>query len=366
MARVHNFNAGPAAIPLPVLESAREELLDFESSGMSILEHSHRGKVYDDVHNEAIELLRELLEINDDYQVMFLQGGASMQFAMLPMNLLGPEQAADYIVTGTWGQKAFDEAKRLKLRFGVKPNVAVSTEEDGRYTSLPDMSEVELNPKAAYVHITSNNTVSGTQWHDFPDTKRVPLIADMSSDVLWRRFDVSKLGGFYAGAQKNVGPSGVAIVVLRRDLVNAVRSDIPNILSYRVHSDKNSLYHTPNTFGVMMIRNVLRHLKEKGMTIVERENRRKAAKLYEAIDAHGDFYTCPIPNKKHRSFMNVVFNLATPELEGQFVKEAADEGLVGLKGHRSVGGIRASIYNAATDDSVSALVSFMSDFQSRG
>jgi len=357
MSRVHNFNAGPAALPLPVLERAQREMVEFEGSGMSLLEHSHRGKVYEAVHNQAIALLRELVGIGDEYEILFLQGGASLQFAMLAMNLLHPGKSADYLLTGVWSKKALSEAKLLG-----KPRVAADTAKDV-YTRVPRQDELSLDPEAAYVHMTTNNTIFGTQWHYDPEVGSVPLLADMSSDFLWKPFDIKRYGMVYAGAQKNIGPSGLAVVVMRKDLIAAGRKDIPVILRYDTHAENQSLYNTPNTFAIYMVRNVLEHVKGMGgLAAVEKTNRAKAKVLYDAIDGDADFWRCPV-EKDSRSTMNVVWRLPTEELEERFVKEATKAGFVGLKGHRSAGGIRASIYNAAPEESVAALVEFMAAFR---
>lgn len=357
MARVHNFNAGPAALPLAALERAREELLDLGGSGMSVIEHSHRGKDYDVIHNEAIALLRKLLGISDDYHVLFLQGGASQQFAMVPMNLLPQGKSADYVLTGGWSEKALEEAKTVG-----NVRVAASTAVDGKYARIPKASELSLDESAAYVHITSNNTLFGTQWTSFPDVGHAPLVADMSSDLLWRKIDVSKFGLIYAGAQKNIGPSGLVVVIVRKDLVESGRRDIPKIFRYKTHADNNSLYNTPPTFSIYLVRNVLSLLDAQGgLDAIEAVNRKKGEVLYGTIDELSDFYRSPV-EKESRSLMNVVFRLPTPELEERFVAEAKKASLVGLKGHRSVGGIRASTYNAVSLESVTALASFMRDF----
>ena len=357
MARVHNFNAGPAALPLAALERARDELIDFAGTGMSIAEHSHRGKDYEGVHDQAIALVRELLGVPESHEILLLQGGASLQFAMVPMNLLPPGKSADYILTGGWSEKALDEAKMVGAT-----RVAATTKVDGRYHRIPAQTELALDPAAAYVHITSNNTLDGTQWSAFPDTGAVPLVADMSSDFMWRKLDVGRFGLIYAGAQKNVGPSGIVIVIVRKDLVEAGRKDIPKILRYKTHADNRSLYNTPPTFSVYLVRNVLQWLKQKGgLDAVERTNRAKGQMLYAAIDGRADFYRCPV-DRDSRSYMNVVFRLPSEALEEKFVAEAKKAKLVGLKGHRSVGGIRASIYNAVSVDSVTALVEFMNGF----
>jgi len=357
MARVHNFNPGPAALPLAALERARDELVDFRGSGMSIIEHSHRGKEYESVHDEAIALIRELLSVSDDYHVLFLQGGASQQFAMVPMNLLPAGKSADYVITGGWSEKALEEAKIVG-----SVRVAATTAVNGKYARIPKASELELDPNAAYVHITSNNTLFGTEWFDFPDTGKVPLVADMSSDFMWRKFDVSRFGLVYAGAQKNVGPSGIAVVLARKDLVEGGRKDIPKIFRYKTHADNRSLYNTPPTFSIYLVRNVLSWLKEQGgLEGIEKLNREKGRVLYGTIDEFADFYRAPV-EKDSRSLMNVVFRLPTEALEEKFVTEAKKRKLVGLKGHRSVGGIRVSTYNAVSLESVQVLTTFMREF----
>jgi len=358
MARVHNFNAGPAGLPLPALERAQRELIDFQGTGMSIMEHSHRGKAFEAVHNEAIGLIRELCGVPDEYHVLFLQGGASHQFAMVPLNLLPPGKSADYIVTGGWSEKARDEASRIGTA-----RVAASTAEGKRYTRIPRQSALSLDPDAAYVHMTTNNTLFGTQWHWLPEVGRTPLVADMSSDFMWKPFDVSKFALIYAGAQKNIGPSGVAVVIVKKEIVDSARTDIPVIFRYATHASNNSLYNTPPTFSIYLIRNVLSYTKEiGGLAEVERRNVKKAALLYGAIDADADFFRAPV-EKESRSTMNVVFRLPTEELEKRFVSEAAAAQMVGLAGHRSTGGIRASLYNAVSYESVERLVQFMKDFR---
>jgi len=357
MARVMNFNPGPAALPLAALERARDELIDFRGSGMSIIEHSHRGKEYEAVHDEAIALTRELLSVSDNYHVLFLQGGASQQFAVVPMNLLPSGKSADYILTGGWSEKALEEAKLIG-----QTRVAASTGENGKYTRIPRKDELKLDPNAAYVHMTSNNTLFGTQWFEFPETGNVPLVADMSSDFMWRKFDVNRFALIYAGAQKNIGPSGIVLVIARKDIVEGGRKDIPKIFRYKTHADNRSLYNTPPTFSIYLVRNVLSWMKEQGgLSAMEKINREKGRLLYEAIDRHADYYRCPVATDS-RSLMNVVFRLPTEALEEQFVGEAKKKGMVGLKGHRSVGGIRVSLYNAVSVESVKALTAFMDDF----
>ena len=360
MARVYNFNAGPAALPLAALEKAQKELLEYEDTGMSIMEHSHRGPAFDAVHNEAIALLKELYGVGDDYDVLLLQGGASLQFAMIPMNFIADGGSADYVDTGAWSKKAFEEANRIH-----KARWAASTRVDGKCASVPKQGDLDLASDAAYVHITTNNTIFGTQYHDVPDTGSVPLIADMSSDILWRPMDVSRFGMIYAGAQKNIGPSGLAVVFLNKTLLDKAREDVPNILSYRIHAKKNSLYNTPNTWGIYMVRTILSQVKEMGGLVeMEKRNRAKADKLYGAIDGAPDFFRSPV-DKASRSVMNVVWRLPTEEQEKTFIAEAAKAGLMGLKGHRSVGGCRASIYNAVPAEGIDKLVEFMEEFRKR-
>jgi phosphoserine aminotransferase len=356
--RAINFNAGPAALPLSALERAARELLDVQGTGMSIMEHSHRGKTYEAIHNEAISLTRELLSVPDDYDVLLLQGGASGQFAMLPMNLLEAGRSADYVLTGSWSQKAYKEAKTIG-----EARVACSTEQDKKFARIPKQDELKLDPNAAYLHITTNNTIFGTQWHSMPDSGKVPLAADMSSDILSRPVDVKRFGVIYAGAQKNLGPSGVVLVIIKKELVAAGRKDIPTIFQYRTHSENNSLYNTPNTFGIYILRNVLDDMKKNGgVSAMEKHNRDKGAALYAAIDARPDFYRCPV-EKESRSLMNVVFTLPNAELEGEFLAGAQKRNMIGLKGHRSVGGIRVSMYNACLAEWITQLTEYMNEFQ---
>jgi phosphoserine aminotransferase len=347
----------PAALPLAVLERAREELLDFQGTGMSIMEHSHRGKAYEAVHDEAIALLVELAGIPATHQVLFMQGGASMQFALVPMNFLHGK-SADYLHTGSWSKLAMDEAKL----FG-SVRLAASTEKD-KFTRVPRPDELELDAGAAYVHVTSNNTIEGTQYHYDPDTRGVPLVADMSSDFLWKKPDVSRYAMIYAGAQKNLGPSGVVVVVARKDFFESGKKDIPKIFKYTTFAQANSLYNTPPTFAIYLVRNVLAWVKSMGIDKLHAQNEDKARLLYGALDAHADYYRAPV-DKASRSTMNVVFRLPSEALEDQFVKDATKAGLIGLKGHRSVGGIRASIYNAVSVDDVKTLVGFMEEFAKR-
>ena len=353
-----NFNAGPAALPLAALERAQAELTDVGGTGMSVMEHSHRGKAYEAIHNEAIALTRELLNVPESYQILLLQGGASQQFATVPMNLLPQGKSADYVLTGAWSQKAYKEGKSVGT-----VRVAATTEKDGKFGRIPAQSEISFDANAAYAHITSNNTIFGTQWDKFPDTGSVPLIADMSSDLMWRPIDVSKFGLIYAGAQKNLGPSGLVLAIVRKDLIEGGRKHIPTIFQYRTHAENNSLYNTPPTFSVYLLRNVLDEYKKAGgLAALEKRNREKAALIYDVIDARSDFYASPV-EKAARSTMNIVFTLKTPELEAEFLAEAQKRKMVGLKGHRSVGGFRASTYNAVLPEWCKALADFMKEFK---
>jgi len=360
MSRVHNFNAGPAVLPVPVLEQVQRELLDYKGTGMSVMEMSHRTKVFQAIIDDAELRLRQLLGISDDYAVLFLQGGASLQFSMVPMNLMTADQSADVILTGAWTQKAVKEIKRVG-----KVRIVASSEADN-FTYIPKVSTDQFDPNAAFAAITTNNTIFGTQYRDIPNTGNVPLVADMSSDILCRPINVNQFGLIYAGAQKNVGPSGVTIVIIRKDLVERAPDSIATMLQYRTHVKEGSLYNTIPTFGVYIIGLVLKWIGDLGgLTAIAELNERKAAKLYKAIDDSG-FYRSPV-QKDSRSIMNVVYRIqdGNEALEKQFVSEAEAAGFIGIKGHRSVGGLRASIYNALPEKSVDALIEFMSDFQAK-
>jgi phosphoserine aminotransferase len=370
-----NFNAGPAALPLPALERARDELLDFSKSGMSVMEHSHRGKEYEAVHDEAMALLRELANIPATHEILFVQGGASQMFAQVPMNLLHPGKVGQYLVNGAWGEKALSEGKTTSALIGASVKVAGTTGEgegkEKQYKRVPLPTEVKVEDGAAYLHITSNETIHGIQFEvdparPFPNPGAVPMIADMSSDLLWRPMDYSKFGLVYAGAQKNIGPSGIVVLVVSKALIEAGRKDIPKIFQLRTVAENKSLYNTPPTFAIYLVRNVLLWLKGLGgLPAMEARNRKKAGVLYAAIDRNAGYYRSPV-EKQSRSVMNVVFRLPTEADEERFVKEAKAKGMVGLKGHRSVGGIRASIYNAAQPEWIDALASFMDDFAKKG
>ena len=356
--RIFNFSAGPAVLPVPVLEEAQRDMLSLPGVGMSVMEISHRSKTFDEIIGKAESGLRELLGIPSNYHVLFLQGGASLQFSMVPMNFLPADGSADYVLTGSWGKKALKEAKKVG---GV--NVA-ATMADGGFTRVPSREEMSLNPHAAYVHITSNETIEGVEWKHDPDVGDVPLVADASSNILSRAVDIDKYGIIYAGAQKNMGPSGVTLVILRDDLLQRVPENLPTMLDFRIHVENKSLYNTPNTWGIYILSLVCKWLQENGgLAAMERENETKAGLLYDAIDAT-DFYRGHA-DADCRSNMNVTFRLPAEELEKKFVAEATAQGLDGLKGHRSVGGIRASIYNAFPRAGVEALVSFMKDFERR-
>ena len=370
MNRKINFNAGPAALPLPALERARDEFLDFAGSGMSVMEHSHRGKEYEAVHDEAIALVRELLGVPASYEVLLLQGGATALFAQIPLNFLEKGATAQYLVTGAWGEKALGEAKIVSALFGASvavQSLGVGEGKEKSFTRVPAPSGVKAAPGASYLHITSNETIHGVEYNvdpsrAFPGTGAVPLIADMSSDFLWRPFDVTKFGMVYAGAQKNIGPSGVVVAVVSKELLEKGRKDIPKIFQFRTHAEIKSLYNTPPTFGVYMVRNVLSWLKgQGGLAKMEEVNRKKAARLYGVIDANPEFFRSPV-ERESRSVMNVVFRLPSPELEERFIAEAKKQGMIGLKGHRSVGGIRVSAYNAVSFEWVNTLAAFMEAF----
>jgi phosphoserine aminotransferase len=354
--RIFNFSAGPAVLPVPVLEEAQRDMLSLPGVGMSVMEISHRSKTFDEIMGRADAGIRELLAVPENYHVLFLQGGASLQFSMIPMNFLPVEGSADYVITGSWGKKALKEAKRSGL-----VNVA-ATMADGGFTRVPADDEITFDPKAAYVHITSNETIEGVQWKRDLDTHGVPLMVDASSDILSRRINVGKYALIYAGAQKNIGPSGVTLVILRDDLLKRIPDRLHTMLDYRTHVENKSLYNTPNTWGIYIISLVCKWLKEKGgLEAMERENDAKAKLIYDAIDGTG-FYRGHADSDA-RSPMNVTFRLPSEELEKKFASEATARGLDGLKGHRSVGGIRASIYNAFPKEGVEALVSFMRDFE---
>ena len=356
--RVFNFNAGPSALPLPVLERIREELLDWRGTGMSVMEMSHRSPEFEAINAAAEAGLRRHLAIPDDYAVIFVQGGGSMQFTMAPMNLCLPGKPVDLIHTGTWTAKALGELKK-----GVLHHVAASTE-SVKFTRVPRQDELRLSPESSYVHLCTNNTIEGTQWHIMPETGAAPLVADMSSDICSRPIDVGKFGLIFAGAQKNLGPSGATVVIIRKDLAERADKNLPTLLQYRTHIKEKSLYHTPPTFAIYIIGLVMEWIESAGgILAIEKRNEAKAKLLYDAIENSGGYYGCPV-EKSSRSQMNVVFRVAggSEAVEKQFAKEAEAAGLVGTPGHRSVGGMRVSLYNAVTLEAVEALTSFMREF----
>ena len=355
--RVHNFNAGPGALPLPVLERVREELLDWRGSGMSVMEMSHRARDVEEIIARAEQGLRHHLAIADDYAVGFLQGGGSLQFTMVPMNLCLPGKPVDVLHTGTWTAKALGELKK-----GVLHNVAASTEAE-KFARVPRQNEIKLSADPSYVYMCTNNTIEGTQWRSMPESGNAPLVADMSSDIASRPIDVKKFGLIFAGAQKNLGPSGVTVVIVRRDLAERADKNIPTLLQYRTYMKDHSLYNTPPTFAIYVLGLVMEWIAaEGGISAIEKRNEAKAKLLYDTIDASG-YYSCPV-EKASRSRMNVVFRVAGGETaEKKFAENAAAAGLVGTAGHRSVGGMRVSLYNAVTVEAVQALASFMREFQ---
>jgi phosphoserine aminotransferase len=358
MTRVFNFAAGPAVLPEPVLQQAAQEMLDWHGSGMSVMEMSHRGKEFISIAEAAEADLRELMGIPANYKVLFVQGGATLQFAAVPLNLLRDKKSADYVNTGEWAKKAIKEAKR----YGAV-NVAASAE-DRQFCYAPAQSAWKLDPNAAYVHYTSNETIGGVEFHWIPDTGSVPLVADMSSHILSRPVDVSRFGLIYAGAQKNIGPAGLTIVIVRDDLLGDAAAATPSILDYKVQADNGWMYNTPATYAVYIAGLVFQWLKKAGgLARMEEVNRAKAALLYNFLD-ETEFYYSPV-DKSDRSLMNVPFRLRNEALNDEFLKQARQRQLLELKGHRSVGGMRASIYNAMPVEGVKALVSFMRDFQTK-
>jgi phosphoserine aminotransferase len=356
--RVYNFSAGPAVLPLPVLEEAKRDLVAIPGVGMSVMEISHRSKPFDEIIHGAEADMRKLGGIPDNYQVLFLQGGASLQFSMVPMNLLTPGTTADYIVTGDWGKKALKEAKK------VGTTAVAATTESGNFKRIPKQSELTLTSGAAYVHMTSNNTIHGTEWHWLPDVGAAPLVSDSSSDMFSHPVDVTKFGLIYAGAQKNLGPSGVTVVIVRDDLLARSADSLPTMLSFKTHAENGSLYNTPPCFGIYILRLVLKWLVGLGgLPAIAKINERKAKVLYDELDRTA--FWQPHADRDSRSLMNVTFRLPTEDLEKLFVKESTAAGFDGLKGHRSVGGLRASIYNAFPEQGVKDLVEFMKEFEKK-
>ena len=358
MSRVYNFSAGPAALPDTVLARIRDDIPDWQGSGMSVMEISHRSKAFMAVAEKAEADLRTLLDISDNFNVLFLQGGATLQFAMTVLNLSAPGDTADYVQTGSWSKKAIQEATRF-----CRVNVAASSEDSG-HCHIPPQTEWQTTSDAAFLHYTPNETIGGVEFHFVPDTGDVPLVADMSSTILSRPIDVSRFGVIYAGAQKNIGPAGITVVIVRNDLIERARSDIPTLLTYRAFAESGSMTNTPPTFAWYVAGLVFEDLLANGgLTAIGGINERKANKLYAAIDA-SDFYSNPV-QVEARSWMNVPFVLADPDLDSKFLAQADSAGLTNLKGHRSVGGMRASIYNAMPESGIDALIEFMHDFESK-
>lgn len=358
MSRVFNFSAGPAMLPQAVLEKAQSEILDWQGTGMSVMEMSHRGKEYMSIADKAMADLREVMAIPDTYEILFLQGGASSQFAMVPMNLLRGKKTADYINTGAWSKKAIAEAKRY-----CDVNIAATTE-GNNFSSAPSQGELKLNPDAAYVHYTPNETIGGVEFDYIPETNGVPLVADMSSTILSRPIDVSKFAVIYAGAQKNIGPAGLTVVIVRKDLIGETIDGTPSMFDYKTHAENGSMYNTPPTYGWYLAGLVFDWIKQQGgLSAMAEINKRKSDKLYAAIDG-SDFYANPVA-LNNRSWMNVPFTLKDAELDKVFLEEAAKVQLTTLKGHRSVGGMRASIYNAMPEEGIDTLVKFMAEFANK-
>jgi phosphoserine aminotransferase len=359
MNRALNFNAGPAALPAAVLARAEKEMMNYKGSGMAVMELSHRSNEFEEINDRTKSLLSKLLAIPDDYEILFLQGGASLQFSMVPMNLLPSGQTADYVLTGTWSEKALEEAQKVG-----KATVA-ATSKDDNYKSIPHHSEISLNENAAYLHITTNNTIFGTQWHSIPEGLPVPLIADMSSDILSRPLNIASYGLIYAGAQKNLGPSGVTVVIINKDLLKRSSRGLPSMLNYQVHAASKSLYNTPPTLSVYFLMLVLEWAEALGgVSQLEKMNHTKAKLLYDAID-HSDGFYKGHAEKDSRSLMNVTFTLENDDLTASFLHEAQETGFIGLAGHRSIGGCRASIYNAVPHEHAEKLAQFMNSFRKR-
>jgi len=357
--RIYNFSAGPAIIPEDVLKEARENLFSLPGVGMSVLEISHRSKTFDAIHAEANQNLRTLLGISADYEILYLQGGASLQFSMVPLNLMPPKNKADYILTGAWSKKAQKEAKRVGA-----VNVAATTEAEN-FKRIPKQSELKLDPDASYVHYTSNNTIFGTEWSSEPEVGNVPLVCDASSDILSRKIDVNKYALIYAGAQKNMGPSGVTFIIIRKDMLERSSDALHTMLNYKIHVENQSLYNTPSVFGIYIIQLVTKWLiKNGGLDAMYKTNVEKANHIYNAIDNSGGYYKGHA-DKDSRSLMNLTFRLPSEDLEKKFIAEATAADFNGLKGHRSVGGLRASIYNAFPTKGCADLADFMKEFQKK-
>jgi phosphoserine aminotransferase len=357
MNRIFNFSAGPCTLPLPALEKAQAEFVDYQGKGMSLIEMSHRSKEYDAVHMDAMDLIRELFDVPKNYKILFLGGGATLQFGMIPMNFLPQGQSADYTLTGAWAKKAYKDATKVG-------NVNVVYDgKDENYLNLPDPASLKLDPGAAYLHLTSNETIGGVQWKSFPDAGSVPIICDMSSDFMSRRVNVADFDMIYAGAQKNAGPAGVGIAIIKDELLAKCPDNLPAYLNYKTHADKDSLYNTPPVFAIYMVGLTMKWLKGiGGLEAAERLADERAGLIYGAMEASDGYYRCPVPEAV-RSKMNIVFRLPSEDLEKKFIAEALEKGMSGLKGHRDVGGCRASVYNAMPVEGAKALATFMADFQ---
>ncbi|MED1410866.1 MULTISPECIES: 3-phosphoserine/phosphohydroxythreonine transaminase [Bacillus] len=356
MERVYNFSAGPSILPLPVLEKVQKELVNYNGTGMSIMEMSHRSSYFQSIIDEASSLLRELMNIPDDYEVLFLQGGASLQFSMIPLNLMSTYKRAGYVLTGSWSKKALQEAEKV----GEVQIIASSEKE--KFSAIPTMDVLNNDLELDYVHITTNNTIEGTKYVELPHVEMIPLVADMSSNILSEQYDVTKFGLIYAGAQKNLGPAGLTIAIIKRDLIGRANSSCPTMLNYETYSKNNSLYNTPPSFSIYVTKLVLEWLKEQGgVSAIEEQNRKKASLLYSFLD-ESQLFTSPV-DPMYRSLMNIPFTTPSEELNEQFLQRAKGQGLVTLKGHRSVGGMRASIYNAMPIEGVQKLVDYMKEFE---
>jgi phosphoserine aminotransferase len=355
--RVYNFNPGPSTLPLDVLKIVQQELLDYRGTGMSIMESSHRGAEFDEINNQCMALAKELMGLDDSYKILFLTGGASTQFAMIPMNFLDEPKVGAYVDTGSWSAKAIKEANIIG-----KAHVAASSK-DANYKFIPGQADLDIPKDSAYLHITTNNTIKGTQFHYVPDTGGIPLIADMSSDICSRQFEFNKFDLIYAGAQKNLGPAGVTLVAIKQDMLAKCKDGNPTMLDYRTHAEKDSLYNTPPCFGVYIMKLVFEWIKKQGgLAAVEKVNRQKKDAVYNMIDKYPDYFK-GTAEKDSRSWMNITLRLPSEDLEKKFIAEAKAKGMVGLKGHRSVGGIRVSLYNAMPLEGAQAVAKFMEDFK---
>ncbi|MDG5786409.1 3-phosphoserine/phosphohydroxythreonine transaminase [Evansella sp. AB-P1] len=357
MKTVYNFNPGPSALPKEVLQEAKESMFDYKDSSLSVIEMSHRGPLYEEIHFQAINRVRALLDVPEEFDILFIQGGASLQFAMLPMNFLTPEKKGAYVLSGSWSEKAYQEAERIGNAY------TLASSKENQFRSIPSVDYNQCSDDTSYIHITSNNTIFGTQWAEFPKKTNIPVFVDASSDIFSYKFDWNNVDVVYAGAQKNAGPSGVTVVIMRKSLMQEGNKSIPKILSYETHAKSDSLYHTPPTGSIYLLGLVMKWIEENGgVDGMKEKATNKAALLYDVIDNSNNFYVGHA-EKNSRSLMNVTFRIADEALEKKFIKEAAEKGFEGIKGHRSVGGCRASIYNAVPVEHVEALAQFMKEFQ---